>query len=790
MLKRTFAVFVLIAVLGISFPMTSFAAVGDYTGTSFETRKAAGYNGRGITGDGTNFYIVDDFDDEVYHYNSSDYYDNTHFDTAASGAGNATGIIYYNGFLWITDSTDDEVYKYQTDGTYTSVSFDTAASGNGAPVGITVGSDFFYIVDNVTDEVYKYNPDGTYTSTHFDTAAGGSDNPSGIAYDGTDLWILDDTDDEVYKYNTDGTYTGTHFDTAASGAASVVDIAFYNSNFWVYDNTDREVYKYNSSGVYQSYHFTVDVSDSPYGIVFYNNAFWVTDAPDSEVYKYDINGDYTGVHFDTAGLGITFPYSFTEYNDFFWIFNFSNGLIYKINPDGTSTGVTFDTSAESIGVSYGMTFYNNFLWITSSSNDAVYKYNSDGTYTGTSFSVAGNGLTDARGITELGGYLWIVDNTTDEVYKYQTDGTYTGVHFDTALTPNTTPNGIELVGNYFWVINGASPYRFAYKYVAIADTTPPTVQTLFPPNNDGAVPVNTNLIITFDEAVSVETGNISIYNASDDSLVEAIDVTSGQVTGDGTDTITINPTADLVGGPTDYYIQVDATAFDDLAGNSFAGILDENTWFFTTDDETAPIISEVTPVSTPSTLTTPAYTFTTNEAGDITYGGSCASATTTAVSGSNTITFNALALGTYTDCTITVTDALNNDSNVLAVTSFSIVAPPSSGGSSGSRRKAVLHTENPISPSPILTLPPVPSFMFLNNLFLGMTNPDVKELQKYLNTHGYPVAPSGPGSSGNETTKFGALTKAALIKFQIAKNIKPAVGFFGPITRGVVNSQN
>jgi len=40
----------------------------------------------------------------------------------------------------------------------------------------------------------------------------------------------------------------------------------------------------------------------------------------------------------------------------------------------------------------------------------------------------------------------------------------------------------------------------------------------------------------------------------------------------------------------------------------------------------------------------------------------------------------------------------------------------------------------------------------------------------------------------NETEYFGKLTKAALINFQKANNIIPAVGFFGPITRGVVNN--
>jgi len=78
-------------------------------------------------------------------------------------------------------------------------------------------------------------------------------------------------------------------------------------------------------------------------------------------------------------------------------------------------------------------------------------------------------------------------------------------------------------------------------------------------------------------------------------------------------------------------------------------------------ETTAPVIAEVTFVTTPTNDTTPDYTFSSSEAGTITYGGSCSSSTTIAISGNNTITFNALVNGTYDNCTITVTDnSVNN----------------------------------------------------------------------------------------------------------------------------------
>ena len=92
-------------------------------------------------------------------------------------------------------------------------------------------------------------------------------------------------------------------------------------------------------------------------------------------------------------------------------------------------------------------------------------------------------------------------------------------------------------------------------------------------------------------------------------------------------------------------------------------------------DTTAPVLSEVSRVPY-GRNTTPAYTFHSDEAGSITYGGACSSATTDAAAGDNTITFNALAYAVYDDCTLTVTDVAGNVSAALAVSSFSVASHP------------------------------------------------------------------------------------------------------------------
>ena len=90
------------------------------------------------------------------------------------------------------------------------------------------------------------------------------------------------------------------------------------------------------------------------------------------------------------------------------------------------------------------------------------------------------------------------------------------------------------------------------------------------------------------------------------------------------------------------------------------------------------VLKEVTAITTPTTDTTPDYTFSSNESGTITYGDSCSSSTTIAVAGNNTITLNTLSVGTYADCTITVTKTMTTNksktdlSGSLTITSFTV----------------------------------------------------------------------------------------------------------------------
>ncbi|MDQ5901544.1 MAG: trimeric autotransporter adhesin [Patescibacteria group bacterium] len=89
-----------------------------------------------------------------------------------------------------------------------------------------------------------------------------------------------------------------------------------------------------------------------------------------------------------------------------------------------------------------------------------------------------------------------------------------------------------------------------------------------------------------------------------------------------------------------------------------------------------------------------------------------------------------------------------------------------------------------------------PKLLLTKDLKMGDVDPEVKILQEYLNSNGFTVALSGPGSPGKETELFGRDTKEALIKFQEANSeilLKPfglsqGTGFLGELTRKLINS--
>jgi|CXWL01.1.fsa_nt_gi methionine-rich copper-binding protein CopC len=112
------------------------------------------------------------------------------------------------------------------------------------------------------------------------------------------------------------------------------------------------------------------------------------------------------------------------------------------------------------------------------------------------------------------------------------------------------------------------------------DVTAPTVSTYNPANGATAVALNGNLVLTFNENIQKgTTGNIVVKRTSDNVAVQTTAVTDAAVTvSSATATIPFISLAYSTG----YYVNIDAGAFKDIAGNNYAGITATTTWAFTT----------------------------------------------------------------------------------------------------------------------------------------------------------------------------------------------------------------
>lgn len=111
-----------------------------------------------------------------------------------------------------------------------------------------------------------------------------------------------------------------------------------------------------------------------------------------------------------------------------------------------------------------------------------------------------------------------------------------------------------------------------------SDATAPTIVRLTPADDAINVALTPSLTIVFSESVKGITGNITVFQ-DDGSTLSTITVTSSQVTGSGSKTISISPGVTFT-ELTSAYVQIATTAFKDLKNNSFAGITNASTWNF------------------------------------------------------------------------------------------------------------------------------------------------------------------------------------------------------------------
>ena len=113
----------------------------------------------------------------------------------------------------------------------------------------------------------------------------------------------------------------------------------------------------------------------------------------------------------------------------------------------------------------------------------------------------------------------------------------------------------------------------------VKDLDAPKLLTSLPTDDATLVPIDSNLVLTFDENVMAGVGDIMIRDEAGDNRVIAVTDTSQVTFKDNT--VTINPANNLILGRT-YSMQMASGVIVDMGNHSYAGISDTTTLNFAT----------------------------------------------------------------------------------------------------------------------------------------------------------------------------------------------------------------
>ena len=136
---------------------------------------------------------------------------------------------------------------------------------------------------------------------------------------------------------------------------------------------------------------------------------------------------------------------------------------------------------------------------------------------------------------------------------------------------------------WFAGIGDAAAWTFTTRS---SSTQPPAVARLEPASGGILGALDGKLRMVFDKAVYAGTGAITIRSSSNQAVVASIAVTSDQVLGFGTNTLTINPGITFTEGGS-YYVEIGNQALSDDNGNHYAGI-SGTAWSFTVSRDSTP----------------------------------------------------------------------------------------------------------------------------------------------------------------------------------------------------------
>jgi uncharacterized delta-60 repeat protein len=139
--------------------------------------------------------------------------------------------------------------------------------------------------------------------------------------------------------------------------------------------------------------------------------------------------------------------------------------------------------------------------------------------------------------------------------------------FNSSDAPDTADRAISFTA----IDNFGASASIVQTVSVMSDTIAPTVITFSPADAATGVAVNTNIVLTFSEAIQLGSGTVDIHLGSETgTVIESFDVATSNRLYFSDTTLTINPASNLENS-TQYFFTLAEGTVKDLVGNSYSG---------------------------------------------------------------------------------------------------------------------------------------------------------------------------------------------------------------------------
>lgn len=556
----------------------------------------------------------------------------------------------------------------------------------------------------------------------------------------------------------------------------------------------------NGDIVYDS-QFTSGGGMSPYGMKFDSQGtLFVKDQASLNIYKFDASGNSIG-----SIEGSTTPlHNFSQnaaldfYQGFMYMTERDGNKVLKINPETgqyISTIGVYGTGAGQYQCPAGLTFdHLGNMFITDTCAHKIMKYDSSGTFL-LEFGSSGTSTTQFNTPTSVAadslGYIYVADYSNNRIQKFDSNGNFV-LQFGSLGINNgdfNLPGAVAIDSNdniYVADINNSRLEKFNSNGNYI---------TQFGSSGSGIAQFNGAYSLALDANDDIYVGDYS--NHAIKKLIQLVppqvpvlqtSSDTGTSNSDGITTVT-TPTFDISCTNTRV---VNLYANSTLVGSSTCS---SNVSHITSSSLSLGTYSVTSTQGNDTFMSSSSLAFSLQVINTTTANGTSGGSSGGGGGGSSGGGGGAVVIYTNTNANVKNTAnslplTLSNPSGVDKLTDVSssklsvLIRRNLNINEQKDVQKLLSDIKIKIDSGKQIQINSVPILVDRSN---GSKGEDVRQLQKLLNALGYSVSKIGVGSTGKETTYFGVKTQYALATFQKANGIRPAVGYFGPTTRGTIS---